>query len=107
MEISTLHVYYPHFVDIFVLRGYYPHFVKISMFRRYYPHFVEISTPCGYYPHFVDIIYIDHIKIYLAPNDRPIFNMYSFSESDWCITSFPIFRLIASYVPPPFDLLVL
>ena len=85
LKISTFRGYYPHFVDIYVLRGYYPHFVEISMFRRYYPHFVEISTPCGYYPHFVDIIYTDQITIYLAHNVRPIFHIYSFSESDGCV----------------------
>ena len=73
-----------HFVDIYVLRRYYPNFVEISMFRRYYPHFVEMSTSRGYYPHFEDIIYIDHIISYLAYNVRPIFHIYSFSESDWC-----------------------
>ena len=95
------HGYYPHLVDIYVLRGYYPHFVEISMFRRYYPHFVDISTSRGYYPHFVDIstfrwyyphfvdiIYIDHITSYLARNVRPIFHIYSFSESEWCKEAF-------------------
>ena len=80
--------YYPHFVDLYVLRGYYPHFVEISMFRRYYPCFVKISTSRGYYPHFVHIKYIYHITSYLSRNIHPIFHIYSFSESDWCITSF-------------------
>ena len=75
--------YYPHFVDIYVLCGYYWHFVEISMFRRYYRHIVEISTSRGYYRYFVDIICIDHIMSYLARNVRPIFHIYSFSESDW------------------------
>ena len=97
VEISTFRGYYPHFVDIYVLRGYYPHFLEISMFRRYYPHFVEISTSCGYYPHFVDIIYIDHITSYLARNVCPIFHIYSFSESDWCITYFPVCNLIVLF----------
>ena len=52
------------------------------MFRRYYPHFVEISVSRGYCSHFMDIIYIDHITSYLAHNVRPIFHIYSFSESD-------------------------
>ena len=93
VEISKFRGYYQHFVDIYVLRGYYPHFVEISMLRRYYPHFVEISTSRGYYLHFVYIIYIDHIIIYLARNVRPISHIYSFSESDWCITSFTVFNL--------------
>ena len=42
--------------------------------------FCEISTFRGYYPHFVGI--------------RPIFHIYPFSESDWCITYFPICNLI-------------
>ena len=37
-----------------------------------------------YYLHFVDIIYIDHITSYLAHNVRPIFQLDSFSEIDWC-----------------------
>ena len=78
---------YPNFVDIYVLRGYYLHFVEISMFRIYYLHFVEISTSRGYYSHFLDIIYIDHIMSYLSHNVCPIFHIYSFSESDWCISS--------------------
>ena len=71
-------------MDIYVLGGYYLHFMEISMFRRYYPHFVEISTSGDYYPHFVDMIYIDLITSYLARNVRPIFHIYSFSESDLC-----------------------
>ena len=78
---------------IYILRGYYPHFVEISMFRRYYSHFVEISTSRGYYPHFVDIIYIDHNMSYLAHNVRPIFHIYSFSETDWYITYFSVCHL--------------
>ena len=84
--VSTFCGYYPHFVDIYVLCGYYLHFMEISMLRRYYPHFVEISTSCGYYPHLVDIIYTDHITSNLARNVRPTFHIYSFSESDWCIS---------------------
>ena len=76
--------YYLHVVDIYILRGYYLRFVEISMFSRYYLHFVEISTSRGYYPHFLDIIYINHITSYLACNLRPIFDIYSFSERDWC-----------------------
>ena len=107
VEISTFCRYYPHFMDIYVLRGYYPHFVEISMIRNYYPHLVEISTSLGYYPHFVDIIYIDHIKSYLAHNVSPIFHIYSFSESDWCTTSFPVCNLIIFSVLFPFSLIVL
>ena len=95
--IFTFCGYYSHFVDIYVLRGYYPHFVEISMFYQYYPHLVEISTSRGYYPYYVDMIYIDHITIYLARNVRPIFHIYSFSESDWCITYFPVCNLIVFF----------
>ena len=84
----------------------YPHFVEISTFLIYYPHFVKISTPHGYYPHFLDIIYIDHITSYLARNVRPIFHICSFSESDWCITSFPVCNLSFFSVPLPFALFV-
>ena len=31
----------------------------------------------------VDIIYIGHNMSYLARNDRPIFHIYSSSDSDW------------------------
>ena len=65
---------------------------------------MKISTSHGYYPHFVDIIYIDHIKSYLAPNERPIFNIFSFSESDWCITSFPACNLIIFFCSSSFCL---
>ena len=60
----------------------------ISTFRGYYPHFVDII--CIFwilwiYPNFVDIICIGHITIYLARSIRPIFNIYSYSVSGWCI----------------------
>ena len=55
------------------------------MFRRHYPHFVKTSTSRVYHPHFLDIIYIDNITKYLARNVRPIFHIYSFSESEWCM----------------------
>ena len=78
------------------------------MFRIYYLHFVEISMSHGYYPHFVDIVYICHIMSYLARNVCPIFYIYPFSESDWCITSFPICNLIIFFsVPLPFAFFVL
>ena len=64
------------------------------MFRRYYPHFVEISRSYGYYSHFVDIIYIGHITSYLALNVRPIFHIYSFSESDRCILEYIIVDIV-------------
>ena len=116
VKISTFRGYYLHLVDIYVLRVYYPHLMRISIFRRCYPYFVEISTSLGYYPHYVeiyafcgyflhffDIIYIYHITIYLACNWCPIFHIYSFSESDWCITSFTVCNLIVFYVTLPFD----
>ena len=84
VEISKFCGYYPNFVDIYVLRGYNPNFMEISMFRRYYPYFLEISKSSGYYLHLIYIIYIDHITSYLARNVHSIFNIYSFSESNWC-----------------------
>ena len=104
VEISTFRGYYPHFVDIYVLRGYYPYFMEISMFCRYYPHLLEISTSRGYYPHFVDIIYIDHITTYLARNVCLIFHIYSFCESDWCVTHFPVCNLIVFFCSSSFSL---
>ena len=109
--IYVLRGYYPHSVEISMFRVYYPHFVEISTSCVYYPHFLDITAFFGYDPHFVviiligcitsylarnvrhglcsfvlvvDVIYIDHITSYLARNNRPIFYIYSFSESDWC-----------------------
>ena len=107
-------------------RGYYPNFTEIFTFRWYYPYFVEIYTFGGYYLHFVDIIrighimsyisrnvchglhsfvlvvdiiYIGHTMSYLSHNLHPIFHIYSSSESDWCITFFPVWCLICFCFP--------
>ena len=71
------------------------------MFCRYYLHFVEISTSRGYYPHFVDMIYIHHITSYLARNVRPIFHIYSFSDSDWCkvLSEYPYLLMLMKLSP--------
>ena len=116
-------------VDIIGILRKYPRSVDIICISWIYPHFVDISALCGYYPHFVDIIcmghitsyldcnvfhglqsfilvvdiiYIGHITINLAHNVRPIFHVYSFSESDWCINSFSVCNLICFSVPSSF-----
>ena len=83
--------------------GYYPHLVYIicilwkSIFCGYYPHFLDIIRILWIlciYLHFADITCISHFTTYLPRNASPICNIYSYSVSDWCITSFPVCNLI-------------
>ena len=55
----------------------------------------------------VDIINIDHITSYLACNVCPLFHIDSFSESEWCITYFPIFNVTFFRLSLPFALFIL
>ena len=98
MDIIRILRKYPRSVDIIRILWKYPHSVDIIRIFGVYPHFVGIirighitsylaSNICHGINSFVlvvDIIYIGHITIYLAHNVRPIFHIYSFSESDWC-----------------------
>ena len=52
----------------------------------------------------IDIICIYTIMSYLAFYVRPIFHIYSSSVNAWCITYFPVFRLIRFSVPSSFFL---
>ena len=56
------------------------------------------------YPHLINNICIGHIISYLARNVRTIFQIYSSSVSDWCITYFPVCNLIYFSVPSSFQL---
>ena len=81
-----LHEYYLHFVDIYSFCGYYSHFdeiIRIGHITRYLA-----PNVCHDLQSFVlvnAIIYIGHITSYLTFNVRPIFYIYSSSESDWCM----------------------
>ena len=77
---------YPHFVDII----YIGHIT--SYLARNFCHVLYSSVLV------VDIIYISPITSYLARNIRPIFHIYSYSESDWRIFYFPVCNLICFYV---------
>ena len=103
-------------MDIIRILWKYPRPVDIICILRIYLHFVDIirighitSYLAGNIHHglhsfvlVVNIIYIDHITSYLACYFRPIFHIYSFSESEWCITSFPVFNLIFFSDPSSF-----
>ena len=83
--------------------------------RWYYPHFVDLQVPWiwssfrGYlgYIRISWIFCMCHIKSYLSCNVRPIFHIYSYSASKWCITYFPVCILIYFIFPLPFALFVL
>ena len=120
VDISEFCGYFPRFVVISTFHGYYSHFVDISAFHGYYLHFVDIIhighimsylalNVCNVLHSFVpvvdiicighilhsfvlvvDIIYIGHITSYLARNFHPIFEIYSFSGSDWFINYFTV-----------------
>ena len=77
MDISVFCGYYPNFVDI----------IRIGHITRYLSY--NVSHYLYSFVIVVDVIYIDPITNYLAHNVRPIFHIYSFSESDWFITYFP------------------
>ena len=102
------------FVEISTFRGNYSHFLDISIFvdiirighimsylAQNFSHGLQIFILV------MDIIYISHTTIYLARNDCPIFYIYSSSESDWCIPSFPVCNLIYFSVPSSFYLVSL
>ena len=107
--------------------GYYPHLwkyprsvetIRISQIYPYFVGIIRIGHNMSYLAQnvshvlqsfilVVDIIYISHTTIYLARNDCPIFYIYSSSESDWCIPSFPVCNLIYFSVPSSFYLVSL
>ena len=80
---------YPRSVDIIHILWKYPRSVDIILILCMYPHFVEIIRISWNYPHSVDIIRISSV-LYLT--------FYLSSESDWCITYFPVCNLMCFYV---------
>ena len=92
MEIYTFGGYYLHFVDI----------IRIGHIMSYI--YRNVCHGLHSFVLVVDIIYIGHITSYLSRNVRPIFHIYSFSESDWCITSFPVCNLTFFNVTSSFRL---
>ena len=108
VDILRIFCKYPCSVDIRRILWKYLRSVNILQISWIYLHFVDIThiAPItSYLAHnfchgiqsfvlVVDIIYIVHTRSYLACNVRPISQIYSSIESDWCITSFPVFNLI-------------
>ena len=72
-----------------------------------YSRSVNIIRILWIYPNFVYIICIGHIMSYLAHNVGPIFHIYSYSVSDWCITYFPVCNFICFLFPLIFALFFL
>ena len=106
MDIIDIMWKYPCSVDIFCTSCMYPYFIEIICNLWKYPRSVDIIRNSCIYPYFLDIILISwkyprsmYINSILYVSSL---TFYYPSESDWCITYFPVFNLICYSVPSSF-----
>ena len=108
MDIICISWIYPSLMDILRILWTYPHSVNMICIVHILSYLAHNVSHCLHsFILVVNIIYIGHITSYLDRNVRPIFHIYSSSESYWCITYFPVCNLICFSIPFFLTLLVL